>query len=93
MSEPVIESMIEVGSHLAGAVDRAHREGVPTIITRDGTQEAVVIGIEEYRQLRRLADEAEDAWLNRLADEAERAGAAGAATLDEMAAVLRHEEC
>ncbi|MFF1415683.1 type II toxin-antitoxin system prevent-host-death family antitoxin [Streptomyces sp. NPDC058289] len=93
MSEPVIESMIEVGSHLADAVKRAYREGVPTIITRDGKQEAVVIGIEEYRQLRRLVDEAEDSWLNTLADEAERAGTAGSATLEDMAAVLRHEEC
>ncbi|MFE4636015.1 type II toxin-antitoxin system Phd/YefM family antitoxin [Streptomyces sp. NPDC056773] len=93
MSEPVTESLAEVRGHVADVVDRAHREGVPTIITRGGEQEAVVIGIEEYRQLRRLMDEAEDAWLNVLADESERAGSAGSATLDEMAAVLRHEDC
>ncbi|MCJ0875536.1 type II toxin-antitoxin system Phd/YefM family antitoxin [Streptomyces sp. AP-93] len=93
MSEPVIESVEEVSSRLADAMDRAYREGVPTIITRGGEQEAVLIGIEEYRLLRRLADEAEDSRLNELADAAERAGAAGSVTLEEMAAVLRHEEC
>ncbi|MFD5146575.1 type II toxin-antitoxin system prevent-host-death family antitoxin [Streptomyces sp. NPDC058401] len=92
MSEPVIRSMADVHGHLEDAVDRAYREGVPTVITRGGRQEAAVIGIEDYRLLRRLADEAEDAWLNGLADEAERAGAAGSVTLEDMAAVLRHEE-
>ncbi|MFC9821902.1 type II toxin-antitoxin system Phd/YefM family antitoxin [Streptomyces erythrochromogenes] len=63
--------MAEVRSHLADAIDRARREGVPTIITRRGKQEAVVIDIDEYQRLRRLADETEDAWLNALADEAD----------------------
>lgn len=93
MSEPVIESLEDMSGRLADAMDRACREGVPTIITRGGRQEAVVIGIEEYRMLRRRADEAEDSWLNELADESERAGTAGSVTLEEMAAVLRHEEC
>lgn len=70
MSEPVIESMAEVRSHLADVIDRARHEETPAIITRRGKQEAVVTGIEEYRRLRRIAEDAEDAWLNRLADEA-----------------------
>lgn len=92
MSEPVIESMAEVRSHLADAIDRARREGVPTIITRRGKQEAVVMDIEEYRRLRRTADEVEDAWLNKLADEAEGEGAEGSVSLEEMAAILRDEQ-
>ncbi|WP_404959568.1 type II toxin-antitoxin system Phd/YefM family antitoxin [Streptomyces sp. 147326] len=92
MSEPVIESMAEVRSHLADAIDRAHREGVPTIITRRGKQEAVVIDIDEYQRLRRLADEAEDSWLNGLADEAESEGVEGSVSLEEMAAILRDQQ-
>ncbi len=92
MSEPVVESMAEVRSHLADAIDRARREGIPTIITRRGKQEAVVIDIEEYQRLRRLADEAEDAWLNKLADEAESEGTEGSVSLEEMAAILRDEQ-
>lgn len=91
MSEPVIESMAEVRGHLADAIDRARREGIPTIITRRGKQEAVVIDIDEYQRLRRLADEAEDAWLNSLADEAEGEGVEGSVSLEEMAAILRDQ--
>ncbi|MGW4162948.1 type II toxin-antitoxin system prevent-host-death family antitoxin [Streptomyces sp. NPDC004788] len=47
---------------LADILDRAHRDETPTIITRRGKQEAVVIDIEEYRRLTRLAEAAEDAW-------------------------------
>jgi prevent-host-death family protein len=89
MSEPIIESMAEVRSHLADVIDRAHREETPTIITRRGKQEAVVIDIEEYQRLRRIAADAEEAWLNRLADEAEGEGAEGSVSLEEMAALLR----
>ncbi|MCX4692739.1 type II toxin-antitoxin system Phd/YefM family antitoxin [Streptomyces sp. NBC_01408] len=92
MSEPVIESMAEVRSHLADAIDRARREGVPTIITRRGKQEAVVIDIEEYQRLRRFADEAEEAWLNNLADEAESEGLTGSVSLEEMAVLLREQQ-
>ncbi|MGK4581867.1 type II toxin-antitoxin system Phd/YefM family antitoxin [Kitasatospora sp. HPMI-4] len=89
MSEPVIESMAEVRSHLADVLDRARRDETPTIITRRGKQEAVVIDIREYQRLRSLAEQAEDAWLNRLADEAETEGLDGSVSLEEMAAMLR----
>ncbi|TDC80449.1 type II toxin-antitoxin system Phd/YefM family antitoxin [Streptomyces hainanensis] len=85
----MIESMAMVRSHLADVVDRARRDEIPTIITRRGRQEAVVIDIEEYQRLRRLAEDAEDAWLNRLADEAETEGFDGSVSLEEMAAMLR----
>ncbi|MEO3786688.1 type II toxin-antitoxin system Phd/YefM family antitoxin [Actinocorallia sp. B10E7] len=89
MSEPVIESMAEVRSHLADVIDRAHRDETPTIITRRGKQEAVVLDIEEYRRLHRIAEEAEDAWLNQLADEAEAEGTERSVSLEEMAALIR----
>ncbi|AUG76968.1 Antitoxin [Kitasatospora sp. MMS16-BH015] len=89
MSEPVIASMAEVRSHLADVLDRARREDTPTIITRRGKQEAVVIDIREYQRLSLLAEQAEEDWLNRLADEAESEGSEGSVSLEEMAAILR----
>jgi prevent-host-death family protein len=89
MNEPVVESMAEVRSHLADVIDRAHREETPTIITRRGKQEAVVIDLHVYQALRHLAEQAEDSWLNRLADDAESEGTEGSVTLEEMAALLR----
>jgi prevent-host-death family protein len=89
MTDPVVESMAEVRSHLADVIDRARREETPTIITRRGKQEAVVIDIQEYQRLREIADSAEEAWLNRLADEAESEGLDGSISIEEMAAVLR----
>ncbi|MGW4023233.1 type II toxin-antitoxin system Phd/YefM family antitoxin [Streptomyces sp. NPDC005009] len=91
-SEPVIESMAEVRGHLADVIDRARREEIPTVITRRGEQEAVVIDIQEYQRLRRIAEDAEEARLNRLADEAESEGVEGAVSLEEMAALLRAEQ-
>jgi prevent-host-death family protein len=92
MSEPVVESMAEVRGHLADVIDRARREDTPTIITRRGKQEAVVIDIQEYRHLRQIAEDAEEAWLNRLADEAESEGTEGSISLEEMAALLRSHQ-
>jgi prevent-host-death family protein len=89
MSDPVIESMADVRSHLADVIDRARRDETPTIITRRGKQEAVVIDIHEYRRLRHLVEQAEESWLNQLADEAESEGAEGSVSLEEMAALLR----
>lgn len=89
MNEPVIEPMADVRKHLADVIDRAHRDETPTIITRRGKQEAVVIDIDEYRRLRELEERAEDSWLNRLADEAEAEGRDGSVSLEEMAALLR----
>ncbi|MCP9945590.1 type II toxin-antitoxin system Phd/YefM family antitoxin [Streptomyces somaliensis] len=89
MGEPVVESMAEVRSHLADVIDRARREETPTIITRRGKQEAVVIDVQEYQRLRRIAEDADEAWLNQLADEAEAEGTEGSVSLEEMAAMLR----
>lgn len=89
MSDPVTESMAEVRRHLADVIDRAHREKVPTIITRRGKQKAVVIDIQEYERLRRTAEDTEEAWLNRLADEAESESTEGSVSLEQMAAMLR----
>jgi prevent-host-death family protein len=89
MSDPVVESMAEVRSHLADVIDRARRDETPTIITRRGKQEAVVIDIQEYQRLRQLAEQAEESWLNQLADEAEAEGMEGSVSLEEMAALLR----
>ncbi|MEV0007504.1 type II toxin-antitoxin system Phd/YefM family antitoxin [Streptomyces sp. NPDC051840] len=89
MSEPVVESMAEVRRHLADAIDRARRDDTPTIITRRGRSEAVLVDIDEYRRLRAAADQLEDDWLNRLADEAESEGTDGSVSLEEMAAMLR----
>jgi prevent-host-death family protein len=89
MSDPVIESMAEVRSHLADVIDRAHRDQTPTIITRRGRQEAIVVDIQEYQHLRHIAEQAEETWLNRLADEAEAEGVEGSISLEEMAAALR----
>jgi prevent-host-death family protein len=89
MAEPVIESMAEVRRHLADVIDRAHRDEVPTIITRRGRQQAVLIDIGEYARLRQIAEQAEESWLNQLADEAEAEGVEGSVSLEEMAALVR----
>ncbi|GAA3489105.1 hypothetical protein GCM10018987_31880 [Streptomyces cremeus] len=89
MSEPVIESMAEIRKHLADAMDRARREDTPTVITRRGKEEAVLVDIDEYRRLRRIEEQAEEDWLNQLADAAEAEGTEGSVTLEEMAARLR----
>ncbi|WP_085211974.1 type II toxin-antitoxin system prevent-host-death family antitoxin [Streptomyces sp. Amel2xC10] len=91
MSEPVVESKAEVRS-LADVIDRARREATPTIITRCGKQETVVIDIQEYQQLRQFAEDAEEVRLNRLADEAESEGADGSVSLEAMAALLRDQQ-
>ncbi|MFI6985782.1 type II toxin-antitoxin system Phd/YefM family antitoxin [Embleya sp. NPDC050154] len=92
MSEPVIASMAEVRSHLADVLDRARRDETPTIITRRGREEAIVIDIHEYQRLRQLADRVEDSWLNTLADESESEGVEGSVSLEEMAALLRAQQ-
>jgi len=89
MPDPVIDSMADVRSHLADVIDRARREETPTITTRRGKPEVVVIDIQEYQQLREIAENAEEAWLNCLADEAESEGTEGPISLEEMAVLLR----
>lgn len=89
MSEPIVESMAEVRAHLADSIDRARREATPTIITRRGKQEAVILDLDEYKRLKALEEQAEDAWLTRLADESLAEGREPSVTLEEMAAQLR----
>ncbi|MFJ4705257.1 type II toxin-antitoxin system Phd/YefM family antitoxin [Streptomyces anulatus] len=89
MNEPVTTSAAEVRKHLADVIDRARRVETPTIITRRGKGEAVIVGIDEYRRLHEAAERYEDEWLNRLADEAEAEGTDGSVFLEEMAALVR----
>lgn len=89
MSEPVTESMAEVRRHLADVIDRARQDETPTVITRRGKSEAVLIDIDEYRRLKQVAEQYEEEWLNRLADEAESEGLNGSVSVEEMAALLR----
>ncbi|WP_017539568.1 type II toxin-antitoxin system Phd/YefM family antitoxin [Nocardiopsis halophila] len=84
--------MAEVRSHLADLIDRARREETPTVITRRGRQEAVVVDVDEYRRLRHIEEEAEGAWLNSLADDSEAEGREAAVSLEEMAALIRDGE-
>ncbi|MFI1188744.1 type II toxin-antitoxin system Phd/YefM family antitoxin [Streptomyces californicus] len=70
-------------------MDRARRDGTPTIITCRGKSEAVLIGIDAYRRLRETTERYEDEWLNRLADKSEAEGTDGSVSLGEMAALLR----
>lgn len=88
MSEPVTESMAEVRAHLADVLDRARREATPTIVTRRGKEEGIVLDIDEYRRLKAIEDAAEDAWLSKLVDAA-RADEDGASlSLEEMTAEI-----
>ncbi len=89
MSEPVIESVTEARKHLSEIIDRARRHETPTIITRRGRSEAVLLGIDEYHRLCEAAERYEDEWLNRLADQAESEGTEGSVPMEEMAALLR----
>ncbi len=89
MSEPVTASMAEVREHLTDVIDRARRDETPTIITREGKSEAILVGIDEYRRLHEAAERYEDEWLNRLADKAESEGTHGSVSLEEMDALLR----
>lgn len=81
--------MAEVRRHLADVIDRARRDETPTIITRRGKSEAVLVDIDEYRRLKQVAEQYEDEWLNQLADEAESEGPDGSVSIEEMAALLR----
>ncbi|QNE79248.1 type II toxin-antitoxin system prevent-host-death family antitoxin [Streptomyces finlayi] len=85
----MVESMAEVRRHLADVIDRARRDDTPTIITRRGKSEVVVVDIDEYRRLCEAAERLEDEWLNRMADEAESEGTEESVSLEEMAALLR----
>ncbi|MEU3203221.1 type II toxin-antitoxin system Phd/YefM family antitoxin [Streptomyces cyaneofuscatus] len=89
MTEPAIEPVTEVRKHLSEIIDRACRHETPTIITRRGRSDAVLLGIDEYHRLYETAERYEDEWLNRLADQAESEGTEGSVPMEEMAALLR----
>lgn len=88
MSEPVTESMAEVRAHLADVLDRARREHTPTIVTRRGRDEAIVLDIDEYRRLKAIEEAAEDAWLSRLVDAARVDDDGSSLGLEEMTAEI-----
>ncbi|OPC81015.1 prevent-host-death family protein [Embleya scabrispora] len=82
--------MADVRNHLADVLDRARRDETPTIITRRGKHEAVVLDIDEFPRLRLLAERAEDFRLNKSADEVAAEGTDGSVSLEEMAALLQN---
>ncbi|WP_239646022.1 type II toxin-antitoxin system Phd/YefM family antitoxin [Nocardiopsis valliformis] len=88
MSEPVTESMAEVRSHLADVLDRARRDATPTIVTRRGKAEAVLIDIDEYRRFKDLEERVEEEWLSRLVDTAQAADDGASVSLEEMTAEI-----
>ncbi|WP_459247380.1 type II toxin-antitoxin system Phd/YefM family antitoxin [Streptomyces youssoufiensis] len=66
MSQPLpVESIRDVRAHLAEVVERAGRDGVPTVITRRGRQVATVVSIEVLRRYQ----EWEERELNQIIDE------------------------
>ncbi|QKW52103.1 type II toxin-antitoxin system Phd/YefM family antitoxin [Streptomyces buecherae] len=66
MSQPLpAESIRDVRAHLAEVVERADRDGVPTVITRRGKQVAAVVSIEVLRRYQ----EWEERELNQIIDE------------------------
>jgi prevent-host-death family protein len=52
------ESIREAREHLATIVDRAERDGEPTVITRRGRDVAAVVPIELLREYRLLEEQA-----------------------------------
>lgn len=91
MSEPIVEAMAEVRAHLADTVDRARREATPTIITRRGKAEAVILDLDEYQRLKKLEESVEDAWLSRLAADSLAEGREPTVTLEDLAAEILGE--
>ncbi|WP_407560082.1 type II toxin-antitoxin system Phd/YefM family antitoxin [Streptomyces sp. 184] len=91
MNEPVVEPMAEVRAHLADTIDRARREATPTIITRRGKAEAVIIDLDEYQRLKKLEERVEDAWLSQLAAASLAEGREPAVTLEDLAAEILGE--
>ncbi|MER7729823.1 type II toxin-antitoxin system Phd/YefM family antitoxin [Streptomyces erythrochromogenes] len=66
MTQPMpMASIRDVRAHLAEVVERADREGVPTVITRRGKQVAAVVSIEVLRKYQ----EWEEREINRIVDE------------------------
>jgi prevent-host-death family protein len=57
-ASPQSESIREAREHLASLVDRAERDGEPTIITRRGREVAAVVSIDLLREYRILEEQA-----------------------------------
>jgi prevent-host-death family protein len=86
MAEPTA-SIRDVRAHLADVVDRADRQGEPTVITRHGKEVAAVVSIDLLRRFQQWEDE-QDARLV-----AERMGSRteGIPLEDVMTEILRGE--
>lgn len=91
MGEPIVEAMAQVRAHLADSIDRARREATPTIITRRGKAEAVIIDLDEYQRLKKLEERVEDAWLSQMAADSLAEGREPAVTLEDLAAQILGE--
>lgn len=57
MSEMQVESIRQVRDHIADVVDRADREGSPTVITRRGREVAAVVPIDLLRRYQRFEEQ------------------------------------
>ena len=55
-SQPA-ESIRQAREHLAGIIDRAERDGEPTVITRRGREVAAIVPIEVLRDYRLLEEQ------------------------------------
>jgi len=75
-----IESIRDVRAHLAEVVERADRDGRPTIITRRGREVAAVVSIDVLRKYQ----EWEEREINRIIDERMASAAAGIPIEDVM---------
>jgi prevent-host-death family protein len=57
MSDLPAESIRDARAHFADVVDRADRDGQPTVITRRGKEVAAVVSIDVLRQYQQWEDE------------------------------------
>lgn len=57
MSEIQVETIRQVRDHIADVVDRADREGSPTVITRRGKEVAAIVPIDLLRRYQQLEEE------------------------------------
>lgn len=92
MSKEHIETMAEVRQHLADVADRAYRDHTPTIMTRRGRREVVILDYDRYKDLIAMEEAAEEAWLNRLAAASEAEGREPSVSLEEMWAIVDGRE-
>ncbi|MDA2813311.1 type II toxin-antitoxin system Phd/YefM family antitoxin [Nocardiopsis sp. RSe5-2] len=57
MNDMPVESIRMVRDHMAVVVDRAERDGEPTVITRRGKEVAAVVPIELLRRYQRFEEQ------------------------------------